>query len=721
MKRIFSLCSVGILLAVSLAAQVPERVHIKILRAEDHRAVDAELLKLLADRRAEVRERALLAVGRIGDHSTVAEVEELLGDSEPSVSVMAAFALGEIESIKASEAIIKILADERSPDSLRAAAVEAAGKIAGANSSDESSRRLGEAILRTLERESERTDRQSKDVVLFGLTAALRARPEGADQTIEKFFDSKDARIRADAANAYSRVRGKSAFKKLQAMLLADDDPIVRANAARALGAAEDKTALKLLFEASETDEDSRVRVNAMRSVGALGEADNTDRVRKRVDDLFAIYSSSKIKDPTEQNELLEAVTALGRMASGSGSKEVLDLLKNVSKATDYSAIEVEAAIARVDPAGYWLYLDARVKQQAPTWRSMSSAFGAISAIADELKKPENGPVRSKMIEHFGKAVPLHSGPLDDLGAVILAVPSFVRMLADLEPDNLDLILRGYLLNRDAFVRASAASVIGDRPANAENIEALIKAYRVSLETDKDYNDAQMSILSALVKLDKEKAKPSLSFALKHYDYLIRQQALGLIESNDFAAGFPDAKAISNGVRDHDPKNFSKLGQVLNSDGDYKRAISRRNGSVAAVVDTAKGRFEIELFPEEAPLTVDNFVKLAEKGYFDGIDIHRVVANFVVQDGDPRGDGNGGPGWSIRCEINRLPYGRGAVGMALSGKDTGGSQWFVTHSPQPHLDGGYTVFGKVNETGMLIVDRLVRGDRIEKIEIVTRP
>src|SRR5262249_35084385 len=92
------------------------------------------------------------------------------------------------------------------------------------------------------------------------------------------------------------------------------------------------------------------------------------------------------------------------------------------------------------------------------------------------------------------------------------------------------------------------------------------------------------------------------------------------------------------------------------------------------------------------------------------------VPNFVIQGGDPRGDGEGGPGYQIRCEVNPRPYIRGAVGMALSGKDTGGSQFFITHSPQPHLDGGYTVFGQVI-SGMEVVDRITRGDVIRKVEI----
>jgi len=156
--------------------------------------------------------------------------------------------------------------------------------------------------------------------------------------------------------------------------------------------------------------------------------------------------------------------------------------------------------------------------------------------------------------------------------------------------------------------------------------------------------------------------------------------------------------------------------QTRNTDADYTRALARIGKTVQAVVTTSKGSFTIELLPADAPLTVDNFVKLAQKDYFRNITIHRVVPNFVIQDGDPRGDGNGGPGYQIRCEINQVLYDRAAVGMALSGKDTGGSQWFVTHSPQPHLDGGYTVFGRV-VAGMDVVDRIVRGDVVQSIVI----
>ena len=120
----------------------------------------------------------------------------------------------------------------------------------------------------------------------------------------------------------------------------------------------------------------------------------------------------------------------------------------------------------------------------------------------------------------------------------------------------------------------------------------------------------------------------------------------------------------------------------------------------------------------ETPLTTSSFVDLARRGFYDGLTFHRVEPGFVIQGGCPRGDGNGGPGYTLRCEISQRPYGRGAVGMALSGKDTGGSQFFIVHSPQPHLDGGYTLFGQV-VNGMEVVDKISPGDVIEHVEIWT--
>jgi cyclophilin family peptidyl-prolyl cis-trans isomerase len=135
-----------------------------------------------------------------------------------------------------------------------------------------------------------------------------------------------------------------------------------------------------------------------------------------------------------------------------------------------------------------------------------------------------------------------------------------------------------------------------------------------------------------------------------------------------------------------------------------------------AFIQLDRGTIELELAITDAPLTVANFIELARKDFFNGIAIHRVVPDFVIQDGDPRGDGEGGPGYTIRDELNQLPYLRGTVGMALDWKDTGGSQFFITHSPQPHLDARYTTFGRV-VNGIELVDRIQPGDVIRRVQI----
>jgi peptidyl-prolyl cis-trans isomerase B (cyclophilin B) len=127
-----------------------------------------------------------------------------------------------------------------------------------------------------------------------------------------------------------------------------------------------------------------------------------------------------------------------------------------------------------------------------------------------------------------------------------------------------------------------------------------------------------------------------------------------------------------------------------------------------------RGVIEVELFGPDAPNTVANFLRLVDRHFFDGNRWHRVVPDFVVQDGDPRGDGAGGPGGAIRDEINRRRYVEPVLGMALSGPDTGASQWFINLSPQPHLDGTYTIFGRVVAGGGALV-RITQGDVIRTI------
>ena len=140
--------------------------------------------------------------------------------------------------------------------------------------------------------------------------------------------------------------------------------------------------------------------------------------------------------------------------------------------------------------------------------------------------------------------------------------------------------------------------------------------------------------------------------------------------------------------------------------------------SYQATIETNRGNIELELYPQHAPKTVNNFVFLAREGFYDGVSFHRVLQDFMVQGGDPTGTGRGGPGYRFEDELkgNPLTHETGVISMANTGPNTNGSQFFITHSPQPHLNGRHAVFGKVT-SGQDVVDSIRQGDRMDKVTI----
>ncbi len=141
-----------------------------------------------------------------------------------------------------------------------------------------------------------------------------------------------------------------------------------------------------------------------------------------------------------------------------------------------------------------------------------------------------------------------------------------------------------------------------------------------------------------------------------------------------------------------------------------------KTSSITAVITTHEGKIVVDLDYQAAPNTVANFTELAEKGFYNGLVFHRVIPGFMTQGGDPEGNGMGGPGYTIDDEKNDLKHEPGVISMANRGADTGGSQFFITHTPQPHLDGKHTVFGRVIE-GMNVVTLIDANDPILSIEI----
>lgn len=684
--------------------KIPSPTLLTIIKAEDERRWDDDLRKLFSHSNPAVRKRAALAAGRIGSEESIDALNSLLErDTDLTVRSMAAFALGEIESLAGADALLATLKTNNRAIEIRARAIEALGKIAAALPREQQSRQreLGAAILDALKAAR---DRQT---ILFGLTAVLRSRPADAGPALAKYLSHADPRVRADAANALARMRLKDGNDQLRRLLTADLDPIVRANAARVLGVTEDTQSFDALLARATGDKDTRVRVNAIRALSSLKDSRAANVLLKRGESL----TEPELNQATgDTNEVLEIATTLGRLLAQKEKHAAVVWLSKTSESLNHTAPEVELALVRVAPATYLSSFGSgdsgKRKVQEIMLLDWSAAAGVAAGLGEIAALPDSTQNRSELTataEALLRAMLDYRNSGLNINTLVAvhseyAIPSVLRALAAFKPQDLATVLRAQLKESDVIVRGTAADLLGELPPSAENARALEAAWPQA--ANDVLNDAALSILDALGKQKTAEANESIKIALKSGDYLIRQRAASLLKTNgagDFSVQIKNA-------------------QTRNTGEDYRRALARIGRSVRAVVTTSKGSFTIDLLPEAAPLTVDNFAQLAQRGYFRNVTIHRVVPNFVIQDGDPRGDGNGGPGYQIRCEINQTLYDRAAVGMALSGKDTGGSQWFVTHSPQPHLDGGYTVFGRV-VAGMDVVDKLVRGDVVQSIVI----
>jgi cyclophilin family peptidyl-prolyl cis-trans isomerase len=340
--------------------------------------------------------------------------------------------------------------------------------------------------------------------------------------------------------------------------------------------------------------------------------------------------------------------------------------------------------------------------------------LSAIDSIATALASSPEWPLRAAAasvllcgarIDSAGVAVLARLSEDDPRVAKTTVAPLLQARAAGAAPDAKLAATRGdlqrFLGSRDPVLRSialdSEASLLGDSLPDSEAGEwlGLLRSQWDAARADSSSNDVPTTIVSVLERQKgRAAAAEILHEAASDRDYIVRREACRIL-------GTGRAEPIETG------KGLS----------DYEEIAGWAAKERDIAIRTRGGTIRIHLFTQDAPLTCWNFVHLAENGFFDHGSWHRIVPDFVVQGGCPRGDGYGGPGYTIRCEINARPYETGSLGMALSGKDTGGSQFFITQSPQPHLDGRYTVFGQVVE-GMDLVDRLVQYDTIEMIRLL---
>jgi peptidylprolyl isomerase len=266
----------------------------------------------------------------------------------------------------------------------------------------------------------------------------------------------------------------------------------------------------------------------------------------------------------------------------------------------------------------------------------------------------------------------------------------------ELTPDRYFAVVERGIRRGDVATVATAAPVLADSAFRPLGSVALLEEVYAGLSAPADV-EAMVAVLEALGKAGDPTARPLLDEALRSPSPTVRRAAAAALEE-------------LTGQTVAEPPGSPETVRPI--DWEYLRA---RGARPVLRLDTTRGAIELELDPESAPQTVETVLRLAEEGKYDGVEFHRVVPNFVIQGGDvERADGWGGPGFAIRSEFARIPFDGGTVGMASAGKDTEGSQYFVTHSMQPHLDGRYTAFGRVT-VGMNIVDAILVGDLVRRV------
>ena len=623
-----------------------------------------DLTRLLTDKEARVRRRAALAIGRVGLPDGVPPLVALLADSDPEVRQMAAFGLGLIGDRTARDPLVTALAD---PSVLvKGSAAEALGLIGDTAAAAPIARMASDIVssgalsqLPTEDLEAARdTPAAAFKLAVFALTK-LKAYDALAGVVLD---DTGQPRVRWwPVAFALQRLEDRRALMPLLT-LLKDPQPYTRAFAAKGLGAMKDRAAVAALIPLA-SDPDRSLAIESIRALGRLADP-------SAAAPLVRIVQNAK----AEPHVRLEAVTALGALRADGVSDTLIDVLGDPSPAIRSAAIR---SMAQFDPEGFVTVLSGL--DPDPNWSVRSALAAALGGLA-----PEAGLPRLRMM-------------LSDQEPKVL--PSVLASIAKLHPPDAGTIAIDHLRSNDPVVRVAAANAVAElKPAAGP--AALSDAYQRSLG-DTTYV-ARAAALSALKAYGKDTAMPLLTDALADKDWALRVRAAALLTELDPSS---DAKVRIRPVpTNHAPEWYARP------------ALVTPGVSTQVYIDTDRGSIQLELAVLDAPVTVETFVTLARNGFFDGLPIHRVVSDFVVQGGDPRGDGEGGPGFTIRDEINQRAYLRGTVGIALDWADTGGSQFFVTHSPQPHLDARYTVFGRVI-SGMDVVDKIEQWDVIRRVRV----
>jgi cyclophilin family peptidyl-prolyl cis-trans isomerase/HEAT repeat protein len=532
----------------------------------------------------------------------------------------------------------------------------------------------------------------------------------GFRKLAELFEQSADSTVRRNVAFAFNRIGDKDALLAYNTELVTSatsPDPIVRMWSLSAIGKQQDTSSIEFLLDALAKESDWRVKVNIINALGNYKIDMNSPLLEQTVNALVDLA----VKDPSVHISLV-SWQALGKIFEGADTRnpfarkiqqEIL-FVTSPGKAFDWQikaeAIRTYAKIFK-DEAKADMFA---IFNATDNYDIKSAVVGAFGSFDDPLVYKELRENVSNDVMKYNELYPNKDGSMIGSNDLAKMYRAFVSALTELD-DKMDkenrniirLILSEFASSKDAPLTDICLTNLQDSiylEYRSETCQIMTFDWQ-SLALPKD-KDVMLMYIEAWGNMKYDGAKDILTANLKNSDYDI-------------------AKASSDALKkitDEDKSDVITAPKYRTDfDWDYIEKLKQKK---VATIKTNKGNIKLELKYSAAPFTVQNFVKLSEKGYYNNTIFHRVVPNFVIQGGDPTGTGYGGPGYSIRSEFSPLPFDEYTVGMASSGKDTEGSQFFITHSPQPHLDGKYTMFGKVVD-GFDVVDKIQIGDSIETI------
>ncbi len=711
-----NLILISIFFGTSIYAQSLDKELRIILEMKDSRTIgkNSELLKNLNSNDPKIATASAWALSNISDTMTIKYIGEALTQSISSISedknslflpLILSFSLGQMNSSEGNEFLINALnlTLGKKINEIPQLLAEIMISLSKTGNEDELNRLLDLQLG-----DNQINSAIAMAIARFGLR---KIKNDGSYLKLAELMEqTKDSTVRRNIAFAFNRIADKQTLIAYNTELMTSStspDPFARMWGFSALGKEQDTSFIPYFLESLEKEIDWRVQVNIINAIGNLKIDLNSPELDKTVASLLQFAT----QDPSTHVSIV-ALQALGKLFAGADIRnpqvrkiqQDIQFILTPGKAIDWQikaeAIRTYAKIFKDNVKDELLSLF----NQTDNYDIKSAIVGSFGSMNIPLVYKELRDSISADVQRYNVLHPNKDGSMIGSPDLAKLYRAFVDALTELD-DKLDdgnrniirLILSEFSSSKDPILADNCLTNLQDSmymQYRAETCQIMTFDYN-ALALPKD-RDVALMYIQAWDAMKYDDAKEILTANLKSSDYDI-------------------AIASANALKNITGKNYEKeiTAPKYRTDFDWG-FIDKLGEKKFATINTNKGIIKIVLLTENAPFTVQNFVKLSEKGYYNNTIFHRVVPNFVIQGGDPTGTGYGGPGYSIRSEFSPLPFDAYTVGMASSGKDTEGSQFFITHSPQPHLDGKYTLFGSVVD-GFDVVDNIQIGDVIESV------